>query len=178
MSKTQTHLLAAVYPDREHARTILDTLEMMKRAENIHVVDQALVMNEEGKLKVEETEDLSTKKGAKRGALILGAFGLIFPPSFIASVLVGGGAGALAGKLKDTGVKTDELEKLAKELVPPQAMVVVLAEEDSIARVQNTLGAYEGKLVITVFDEETMRQINLEQETLNASVHDGTITSL
>lgn len=176
MSKPSTHLLAAVYPDREHAKTILDTLEMMKNAENIHVVDEALITNEEGKLKVEETEDLTAKKGAKRGALILGAFGLIFPPSFIASVLVGGGAGALAGKLKDTGVKTDELEKLAKDLVPPQAMVVVLAHEDSIAKIQNTLGAYEGKLVLTVFDEETMRQINLEQANLDASVRDGTLS--
>lgn len=176
MAKKETHLLAAVYPDREHARTILDTLELMKNAENIHVVDQALIMNEDGKLKVEETEELTTRRGAKRGALIAGAFGLIFPPSLIASALIGGGAGALAGKLKDTGVKTDELEKLAKDLVPPQAMVVVLAEDDSIAKVQNTLAAYEGKLVVTVFDEETMRQINLEQANLNASVHDGTQT--
>src|SRR6187402_360484 len=98
MSKS-VKLVAAVFPDREHAETILDMLERMHKAVTITIHDASLVTKDDkGKLKIEETHELTTGKGARRGAIIAGALGVIFPPAFLASAISGGLIGAIAGK--------------------------------------------------------------------------------
>ena len=123
-------LLAAVYPDRSHAETIFDMLHEMHRATTINLVDSAMITkNEDGKIKIEETKELTTRKGARRGAIITGVFGLIYPPSLLGSVLVGGAIGAIAGRLRDTGIKHPRLREIADGLEPGQAAVIALTDE-------------------------------------------------
>ena len=166
MSKSKTvHVLAAVYPDREHAKVILDMLHEMHRAVRITLVDAALITaDEHGKIKVEETEELTVRKGARRGAIIAGVLGLIYPPSLIVSIVAGGGIGALAGRLRDTGIKTDRLEEVANQLTPGKAAIVALADEASTLKVQEALAGYEGTLVIEAFDEQTVKELETAEE--------------
>ena len=99
----QLELMAAVYKDEEGAKTVLDTLEMMHSASNITLADAAIVMkDDDGKLKIKETREVTAAKGAKRGAVVTGVLGLIFPPALIASVLAGGVIGGAWGRLRDT----------------------------------------------------------------------------
>jgi uncharacterized membrane protein len=162
MSKS-TQLLAAVYPDREHARVILDMLERMHRAITIDLVDAALVTkDDQGKLQVEETKELTTRKGAKRGAIIMGSLAILFPPSVIGSAIAGGAIGAIAGKLRDSGVKNKQLRELAEGLEPGKAVVVALVADASVVKAQSALEGYEGKLVIAAIDEETMIELHKE----------------
>jgi uncharacterized membrane protein len=155
-----THLLAAVYPDRDHAQVILDMLERMHRAVTITLVDAALVTkDDQGKLQIEETKELTTRKGARRGAIIMGSLAILFPPSVIGSAIAGGAIGALAGRVRDSGVKTDQMRQIAEGLEPGKALVVALADDESVVRVQAALEGYEGTLVIAAIDEETMIQL-------------------
>ena len=163
MSNAPT-MLAAIYPSRDQAKTIFDVLESMRRGVNLDLEDAAIVTKDpDGKIRVEETKDLTAKKGARRGALIAGAFAVIFPPSLIASAVVGGAAGALAGRSRDTGIKGGEMQTLAEQLGPAQAMLVVLAESEYLVKIQNAMSAESGELVVTAFDEETLKAINIEQ---------------
>jgi uncharacterized membrane protein len=147
MSK-QLELLAAVYADEERARTILDMLQTMHRADTITLADAALVMKgQDGKVQVQETRELTTRKGARRGAIIAGVIGLIYPPSLIASVLVGGGIGALAGKLRDTGVKAADLKNIADSLDAGKAAVVALVEAEGVTRAVSALRGYDGEVI-------------------------------
>ncbi|HKG24610.1 MAG TPA: DUF1269 domain-containing protein [Thermomicrobiales bacterium] len=160
MSKP-AHLVAAVYPDREHAQDILDMLERMHHALTISLVDAALVTkDDQGKLQVHETKELTTRKGARRGAIIMGSLAVLFPPTIIASAIAGGAFGAIAGKLRDSGIKNKQLRELAERLEPGKAIVVALAEDDSLARVQSSLGDHEGELVVAPIDAETLIEIN------------------
>jgi uncharacterized membrane protein len=160
MSKP-AHLVAAVYPDQEHAQVILEMLERMHRALTISLVDSALVTkDDQGKLHVQETKELTTKKGARRGAIIMGSLAVLFPPTIIASAIAGGAIGAIAGKLRDSGIKNKQLHELAERLEPGKAIVVALAEDDSLAKVQSALGDYEGELVVAPIDEQTLIEIN------------------
>jgi uncharacterized membrane protein len=153
-------LLAATYPDLEHAKVTFDMLQNMHRAANIDLVDSALVRKDEkGKIKIEETTELTTGKGARRGAIITGVFGLIYPPSLLGSVLVGGAVGAIAGRLRDTGIKNPRLKEIADQLEPGKAAVIALAEDWSTYDVQRALEGYEGTLVIEPIDEETMKEL-------------------
>lgn len=154
------HLTVGYYEDIESAKLILHTLEAMDNASTISLVDVAMMTKEEdGKLKVHETEELTTGKGARRGAVIMGVVGLIFPPSFIASVLVGGGIGALAGRIRDTGIKKDQMQNVAEHLQPGMAAIVALSDEASVKQIENTAVAAGGRLESHELGEETSADV-------------------
>jgi uncharacterized membrane protein len=67
--------------------------------------------------------------GAGRGALVGGAIGILAGPI---GILAGGGIGALAAKLRDSGFKNDQLEQLGKSLGPGQSAVVVEIAADAV----------------------------------------------
>jgi uncharacterized membrane protein len=159
MSKA-VNVIAAVYPDREHAKVTIDMLQQMHRAVTITLLDAALVTkDDQGKIRIEETKELTTGKGARRGAIIAGAFGLIFPPSLIASAVAGGAIGAVAGRARDTGVKHDRLNQFAEQLEPGKAAVVALAEDEWVLPIQQALVGYEGALVTEPLDEEAQKEL-------------------
>lgn len=153
MSNESYQLIAASYGTYEQGDTILKTIQAMKKGRTIQIADAAMIMEtDDGKFEVTETKELTARKGARRGAVIMGTLGLIFPPSFIASILVGGGLGALSGKLRDTGIKTDELDRLAQSLEPGQVAVLVLAHADSVRKVTRALQGYQGMIVTEPID--------------------------
>jgi uncharacterized membrane protein len=148
-------LMAAVYPNEDQAKVIANMLQEMHRAGNITLVDAALITkDEDGKVHVKETEELTTRKGARRGAIITGILGLIYPPSFIASVIAGGGIGALAGKLRDTGIKDDDIKEIADGVQPGNAAVVALAEGEWVQHIEQSLQGYDGRLITHTIDAE------------------------
>jgi len=156
----RVNLVAAIYPDFAHGKVTFDMLHTMHRAVTVTVIDSALITkSEDGKVKVEETTELTTGKGARRGAVITGVLGLIYPPSLIASILVGGGLGGLIGKLRDTGIKNPQIKDIADRLEPGKSAVIALADEESTPDVQRALAGYEGRLVVQPIDDETMKHI-------------------
>jgi len=79
--------------------------------------------------------------GAGRGALVGGLIGIIGGP---VGIVAGGGIGALAAKLRDSGFKNDQLEELGKSLAPNSSAVVLeIAGDvvDTAKRLLTTLGA-------------------------------------
>jgi uncharacterized membrane protein len=160
MSDQPLTLLAAAYPDREHAQTTLDMLEKMHRALTITLKDATLITrNDDGKIEVHETDELTTGKGAKRGAVIGGVVGLIFPPSILLTGAIGGAIGGFLGKLRDTGIKNDEVEKLAEGLQPGQAAIVALVTNDTVLAAQNALSGYKGELVMSSVSDDVMKKV-------------------
>jgi uncharacterized membrane protein len=156
----QLELMAAVYVDEEGAKTILDTLEMMHSASNITLADAAIVMkDDDGKLKIKETREVTAVKGAKRGAVVTGVLGLIFPPALIASVLAGGVIGGAWGRLRDTGIKTGRMKDLGSSLEPGNAAVIALAEPQFVKPITQAMEAYKAEFLRHGFSEEEAAQI-------------------
>jgi Protein of unknown function (DUF1269) len=88
--------------------------------------------------------------GAGRGALLGGAIGLIAGPL---GVLAGGGIGALAAKLRDSGFKDDQLEQLGKSLSPNSSAVVVEIASDAIDTAKQVLEPFGvGEFVVADLD--------------------------
>ncbi len=84
-----------------------------------------LVVKPDGTPKFTESKDW----GAGRGALLGGAIGIIGGPL---GIIAGGGIGAMAAKLRDSGFKNDQLEQLGKSLGPGNSAVVVEIASDSV----------------------------------------------
>jgi uncharacterized membrane protein len=102
-----------------------------------------IVHTAEGKVKFEETADPSGRKWAKRGAIAGGVVGLIFPPSIIASAIVGGGAGGIWGKIRDKGFKDEDLKEIGDSLPPGSSAIIAVAEDRVIEQMERGLGGYE-----------------------------------
>jgi uncharacterized membrane protein len=84
-----------------------------------------LYVQPNGKAKFTESKDW----GAGRGALLGGAIGIIGGP---VGMLAAGGIGALTSKLRDSGFKNDELERLGATLGPNSSAVVVEIASDAV----------------------------------------------
>ena len=69
--------------------------------------------------------------------------GLIFPPSIIASAVVGGGAGGIWGKIRDKGFKDDDLKEIGESLPPGSSAIIAVAEDRMIEQLERGLAGYE-----------------------------------
>lgn len=155
MSKKNIVVLAAKYPDADHAQTILTMLESMNHALTIDLDDAVMLTRElDGKIKTHETTDVTTRKGAKRGVIAGAILGVIYPPSLLVTALAGGGIGALWGKAKDSGVKHDDIKKLSDSLTEGQAALIVMVSEATAEATQRALGSYDGEVVNAIYNEQ------------------------
>ena len=148
-------VLMAVFPDRPRAEVTIDALKQMAKQGNIEILDAALVEKDvSGKVHIDEVKELTTRKGATRGAVVGGAIGLIFPPAVLASAAVGAAAGGLLGKMRDTGIKTADLKQAGAELQPGQAGVVAIVEATWAERlVQSIQGQQRLERLVLQADE-------------------------
>jgi uncharacterized membrane protein len=162
MRNKELELIASVYHEDQGAKTILDALERMHRAATITLKDAATVTKDgDGKLHVKETREVTTGKGARRGAIIAGIFGVIYPPSLIVSVLSGGIIGGAWGKLRDTGIKTGKMRELGDSLAPGNVAVIVLAEPEDTQKIEAVMEAYPGQFIRHAFTPEEAGQIEV-----------------
>jgi uncharacterized membrane protein len=153
-------LIASIYPNQEHAETIYETLKTMDLYKKINLVDAALVTKDaDGKVHIHETNEVTTAKGATRGAIAAGILGLIYPPSLIATVLVGGGVGGLWGKLRDTGIKTGDMQQIAEQQQPGEVALLVLTEPASVAPIEHEMEGVGRYIVHHGFSEAESGQI-------------------
>ena len=115
-----------------------------------------LFVKPDGTAKFVESKDW----GAGRGALLGGAIGIIGGPL---GILAGGSIGALTSKLRDSGFKNDQLERLGSSLAPNNSAVVIEIAADAVdvaKRLLEPLGAQEivvqdvDASVATLFDDD------------------------
>ena len=95
----------------------------------------------DGKAKFVESKDW----GAGRGALLGGAIGIIGGPL---GIVAGGGIGALAAKLRDSGFKNDQLEQLGKSLTPNGSAVVLEIAADAVPTAEQLLRTLDAQEVV------------------------------
>jgi len=144
MSSSTMELFVAIYGTEIGAGAALKDFKAAERAGSIHLVDGAvLVHTADDKVKFEESADPSGKKWAKRGAITGGLVGLMFPPAIIASAVVGGGAGAVWGKVRDKGFKDDDLKEIAASLPPGTSAIIAIAEDRMVEQLERGLAGYE-----------------------------------
>ena len=72
-----------------------------------------------------------------------GVVGLLFPPSLIASAVVGAGAGGIWGKVRDKGFKDDDLREVGDSLPAGSSAIIAVAEDRVVAQLESGLHGYE-----------------------------------
>jgi uncharacterized membrane protein len=144
MSENPIQIFIATFGDEAEAKRSLEDFQAMDREGSIELIDAAVIVRgADGKVRFEETADPSGKKWAKRGAIAGGVVGLIFPPSLIASAIVGGGAGGIWGKIRDKGFKDEDLKAIGESMEPGTSAIIAIAEDRMIERLEKGLEGYD-----------------------------------
>lgn len=139
-------VMVAVYTTEIDGDLTLVTLNQMKEAREIEVIDAAVMVREEGdsgSFKIKKPGRPTAKRGAKRGAMTGGALGVIFPPSVLALGAAGAVAGALVGHFRDHGLDADVLKEIGDRVPGGGSAIVAVIERrwvDQFAKVAKGYG--------------------------------------
>ncbi|HKE50365.1 MAG TPA: DUF1269 domain-containing protein [Actinomycetes bacterium] len=144
MTSNPVQVFIAAFETEGEAGDALRDFRTMDRDGSIKLIDAAVVVRgADGKVRFEETADPSGKKWAKRGAIAGGLVGLIFPPSIIASAVIGAAGGGVWGKIRDKGFQDSDLRSLGESLAPGTSAIIAVAEDHMIERLQRGIEGYQ-----------------------------------
>ena len=152
--------MIAVYDDPAEAKGALEQLKSMHRDKLIDLLDAAVVAKDEnGKIHVEETAN-HTKSDTGKGVAIGAVFGIIFPPSIIASAVVAGAAGGLFGHFTQKGFGK-KISRIGQELDPGQTGLIAIAVDKFEAQIKKGIEGYS-KLTEHLLDADAAAALTAE----------------
>jgi arylsulfatase len=150
MSDTDFDVVIAAYLIPDLAQQDFDALVGLVRDKQLTVEGVALVTNDaSGNVTINETGDHLGRKGLAVGGGVGLVVGLLAPP-LLASVVIGGAAGALVGKFARHRVESGLAEKMGAALPPGSAGIVAIYDRSKTGTVDTTLASAVRKSVAQV----------------------------
>ena len=151
---TQQLVVIATFEDEATAADALHVMQEARREEQLEFKAYAVVRRDaENRLHVKETGDPGGIAGAVSGGALGAALGLLAGPIGLAA-LTGAVAGGVAMKLRDTGVKSDEIRAAGDSLKSGMAALLVLSEEGSEDVIAEKLRLNGGTVTGAALEEE------------------------
>jgi uncharacterized membrane protein len=146
-------LIAVGFKDEFTADTVLLELRKLQKEHLIDLEDAAVVIrNQDGKVKIKQTQELTTA-----GALSGGFWGLLFGFIFFNPLLgwaVGAIAGGISGALSDIGIDDNFIREVGSTIEPNTSAIFVLVRRATPDKVLEDLGRFNGKVLKTSLSNE------------------------
>ena len=146
-------LIVVAYDSEFKAEEVrLDFLKMQKSY--LVALEDAVVVEKkpDGKIKLHQMYNL-TARGAVGGGFWGVLIGLIFMNPLL-GLVVGAGAGAVAGALSDVGINDDFMKQLAEKLTPGTSALFVLVDADLTDKVLDELRGTGGTVLQSSLSHE------------------------
>jgi len=144
-------LLVIGFDDPLKANEFLLAVLRLRNNDLLQVHDAVFVRREaDGRSSVQETQDISTGRGALGG----GIWGVLIGTLLGGPIggLIGGaataGSGALLAKLIDTGIKDDRIAALRATVPPGSTALALLVSHLSVADLQRELARFPGATLV------------------------------
>lgn len=159
-------LIVAAFGDEARAGAVLKDLKTLEKDGVILLVNAAVMVKEDdGKLSIKETEDVSSGKGALFGAVAGGLIGLLGGP---VGVIIGAAAGAATGGVAaskiDMGFPDDTLKELESSLTPGSSAILALIQHQWVDAVVSELEKAGAKIFHQALKEELSAQLSESQD--------------
>ncbi len=126
------------YPNEAAARADYDLVKDLHALGAVGTYDAAVIRKDgSGKVHVNKDE-MATRHGGWGGAAAGAVVGILFPPSIIATALVGGAIGAVSGHLW-RGMSRGDVKELGDLLDANEAALLIIGEstiEDAVNKAQ------------------------------------------
>jgi uncharacterized membrane protein len=146
-------LIVIGFSDEFKADEVMNDLRKLEREYLIELEDAAIVIrNKDGKVKVKQTQELTTT-----GALSGGFWGLLFGFIFLNPILgwvVGTAAGAISGALTDVGIDDNFIREIGNTIKPSSSAIFFLVRKATTDKVLEDLSKFEGKILRTSLSKE------------------------
>lgn len=155
-----THvLIVAQFADMDAASVAYDALRdaEWKRAIDIEGVLVADA-DYQGKITIRKMTDHRTRNGTFWGAIAGGALAIIFPPSILAGLVMGGVVGAVAGKVGNQLKEGEVAKGLADVITPGTSGIIALVNITAVDFVKEAMPAAT-KVETAPVDDETAAKI-------------------
>jgi uncharacterized membrane protein len=138
MTKGTVHLCVGIYDRQDVAEHDFADLRTLHNEGRVGAYDAAVVARDAaGAVAVVERKK-DTARGAWTGLGVGALAGLLFPPSIIGAALVGGAAGGLVGKAKESLSKADA-EELGAALGEHEVALAVVGDAKLFERLDQVL---------------------------------------
>jgi uncharacterized membrane protein len=146
-------LIAVGFKDEFTADEVILKLRKLQSEYLLDLEDAAIVIrNKEGKVRIKQTQELTTA-----GALSGGFWGLLFGFIFFNPLLgwaVGALAGAVSGALTDIGIDDNFIREVGNTIEPSTSAIFVLVRKATPDKVLEELSKFEGKVLRTSLSKE------------------------
>jgi uncharacterized membrane protein len=146
MAENGLYLYLGVYPTPAGAEADYEDLAKLHGSGRIGAYDAAVVTKDaEGKVHVQKHEK-PTQHAAWSGIGVGAVLGVLFPPSIIATAVVGGVAGGLVGHLWK-GMSRADVKELGEALDEGQAALLVVAPPEVEEQAERLLSRSRQRVV-------------------------------
>jgi uncharacterized membrane protein len=127
----------AIYADEATAEQDWARVDLAAEADAIYLADAALVRRSDdgGVERLERADHHGWGKGAVAGAVV----GLLFPATLLGGALAGGVAGGVVARL-NRSLDRGDLKDLGEVMDSGEIAMVVITNDESVARLQELLG--------------------------------------
>ncbi len=146
-------LIAVTYDNEYKAEEVRLAFLKMQKTYLVSLEDAVVVEKKQnGKIKLHQMYNL-TASGAVGGGFWGVLIGLIFLNPLL-GLVVGAGAGAVAGALSDVGINDDFMKQLAENLTPGTSALFVLVDSDLTDKVLDALRGTGGTVLQSSLSHE------------------------
>lgn len=144
MAENPTFLFIGAYGSQDDAFADYEDLKALHAAGLVGTYDAAVVTKADGKVHVHKHEK-PTQHGAWTGLAVGALLGILFPPSVLASGVLGAGAGGVVGHFW-RGMSRSDVRELGTLLDDGQAALVVIGTSKIEAEVAKALGRAQQRI--------------------------------
>ncbi len=127
------------YDNVDDAKADFESIKVLRKEKFVGRYEAALFeKDEEGNVKILDTDVTERATGAKAGLIAGAVMGLFFPVSLLALAGAGAGVGALVANFSKV-MKRSDLKEMGEALDAGEAAVVIIAESTVEAGVENMM---------------------------------------
>ncbi len=136
---------------------LLAAMRMVGRGQ-LELEDAAIVTRIGGRVRIQQTRDVSPAQGAMSGFWLGGLAGLLVMQPLLGFAL-GAAAGGLFAKLRDRGIDDGEMKALGEQLADGEAALFLLVEDCHQMRALHEISRFPGRLLTTTADPELADEV-------------------
>lgn len=152
-----SQLIVITFDNPDDAGKALKSLRQVEKSGHLKLIDTAVIVKDaEGKTHVKNEVSSGTETGAVIGG-ILGPF--LFFAFPVAGIAIGAGAGALIGKVFDTGVDQKFVKDVQAALQPNHSALFLVGESADPNAALAALRPYKGEVYQTTLSTELEEQL-------------------
>jgi uncharacterized membrane protein len=158
------YLIAGQFPTEADANAAYSELAEIERRTSLRIDGVVLASADaNGKIKLHELTDHSTKTGLKWGIVGGAVIGVLFPPAILASAVGTGVIGSVLGKIRNVSHRGAVSDELAGIIQPNTTGLIVFAEDTAVVEIEKALSKAE-QIVSREVDRQVAAEIDREAE--------------